>query len=68
MKRAQFVRRLRKYCRNQGLTVSVDAARGKGSHVTVQIGAHRTIVKDGELAPGYVQMVLRQLGLPEDAA
>ncbi len=68
MKRAQFVRRLRKYCRNHGLTVSVDAARGKGSHVTIQIGAHRTIVKDGELVPGYVRMVLRQLGLPEDAA
>ncbi len=68
MKRAQFVRRLRKYCRNHGLTVSVDAARGKGSHVTVQIGACRTIVKDGELAPEYVRMLLRQLGLPEDAA
>ena len=68
MKRAQFLRRLRRYCRNHGLTVSVDAARGKGSHVTVQIGARRTIVKDGELAPGYVRLILRQLGLPDDAA
>jgi adenylate cyclase class IV len=68
MKRAQFVRRLRKYCRNRNLTVSVDAARGKGSHVTLRVADRRTIVKDGELAPGYVRMVLRQLGLPEDAA
>ncbi len=68
MKRAQFVRRLRRHCRKHGLEVSVDAARGKGSHVTVQIGARRTILKDGELAPGYIRMVLRQLGLPEDAA
>ncbi len=68
MKRDQFVRRVRKYCRKHGLIVSVDAARGKGSHVTVQIGDRRTIVKDGELAPGYVRLILRQLGLPEDAA
>ncbi len=68
MKRAQFVRRIRKYCRNHGLDVSVDAARGKGSHVTVRVADRRTIVKDGELAPWYIQMVLRQLGLPEDAA
>ncbi len=68
MKRAQFVRRLRKYCRNHGLTVSVDAARGKGSHVTLRVADRRTILKDGELAPQSIRMVLRQLGLPEDAA
>ena len=67
MKRAQFLRRIRRYCRNHGLIVSVDAARGKGSHVTLRVAERRTIVKDGELAPGYVRLVLRQLGLPEDA-
>ncbi len=41
MKRAQFVRRLRKYCRNRNLTVSVDAARGKGSHVTLRVADRR---------------------------
>ncbi len=68
MKRDQFMRRLRRYCRKHGLTVSVDAARGKGSHVTLRVADRRTIVKDGELAPGYIRMLLRQLGLPEDAA
>ena len=68
MKRAQFVRRLCKYCRNHSLTVAVDAARGKGSHVTVRVADRRTIVKEGKLAPRYIRMVLRQLGLPEDAA
>ena len=62
------MRRLRRYCRKHGLTVSVDAARGKGSHVTLRVADRRTIVKDGELAPGYIRMLLRQLGLPEDAA
>ncbi len=60
--------RLRRHCRKHGLDVSVDAARGKGSHVTLRVADRRTIVKDGELAPQYVRMVLRQLGLPEDAA
>ena len=68
MKRDQFMRRLRRYCRKHGLTVSVDAARGKGSHVTLRVADRRTIVKDGELAPGYIRMLLRQLGLPKDAA
>ena len=68
MKRDQFMRRLRRYCRKHGLTVSVDAARGKGSHVTLRVAGRRTIVKDGELAPGYIRMLLRQLGLPEGAA
>ncbi len=68
MKRAQFVRRLRRHCRKHGLDVSVDAARGKGSHVTVRVADRRTFLKDGELAPGYVRLILRQLGLPEDAA
>ena len=68
MKRDQFMRRLRRHCRKHGLTVSVDAARGKGSHVTLRVAGRRTIVKDGELAPGYIRMLLRQLGLPEGAA
>ena len=52
MKRDQFMRRLRRHCRKHGLTVSVDAARGKGSHVTLRVADRRTIVKDGELVVG----------------
>ncbi len=65
MTRGRFLRRLRKYCRKLGLSISVEESRGKGSHVTVE--DRRTIVKGGELSPIYIKLVLRQLGLPDDA-
>ena len=58
MTRGQFLRRLRKYCRKFGLSISVEESRGKGSHVTVEVG---------ELSPIYIKLVLRQLGLPDGA-
>jgi hypothetical protein len=67
MTRGQFLRRLRKYCRQLGLSVSVEESRGKGSHVTVEVADRRTIVKGGRLSPIYIKLVLRQLGLPDDA-
>lgn len=67
MTRGQFLRRLRKYCRQLGLSVSVEESRGKGSHVTVEGADRRTIVKGGRLSPIYIKLVLRQLGLPDDA-
>ena len=48
MIRGQFLRRLRKYCRKLGLSISVEESRGKGSHVTVEVEDRRTIVKGGE--------------------
>ncbi len=67
MTRGQFLRRLRKYCRKLGLSISVEESRGKGSHLTVEVEDRRTIVKGGELSPIYIKLVLRQLGLPDDA-
>ena len=65
MTRGQFLRRLRKYCRKFGLTISVEESRGKGSHVTVEVENRRTIVKGGELSPIYIKLVLRQLDIPD---
>ncbi len=67
MTRSQFLRRLRGFCRRHDLTFLLDEARGKGSHVTVEVERRRTIVKGGELSPVYIKLVLRQLGLPDDA-
>ena len=64
MTRAQFLARLRRYARRQNLDLTIEEGRGKGSHITVALGDARTIVKSGELRPGYVQAVLKQLGLP----
>ena len=67
MKRDRFLSRLRRYCRKQNLNYEVDQARGKGSHITVFVGDRRTVVKGGELTPGYVALLLKQLRLPLDA-
>lgn len=67
MRRAQFIARLRRLARKQGAALTIDEGRGKGSHMTVTLGARFTIVKSGELKPGYVRVLLRQLGLPPGA-
>lgn len=44
----------------------IDAVAGKGSHMRVFIGAEKsTTIKSGELPPGYVDLVLKQLGIPK---
>jgi hypothetical protein len=41
---------------------------GKGSHIKVYVGTTRwTVVKDGELSSVYVDIVVKQLGIPKDA-
>ncbi len=45
----------------------MDTVAGKGSHVKVYAGTASTIVKEGELSPIYVEVVLKQLGIPKDA-
>lgn len=43
----------------------IDAKRGKGSHITVYHGAHKTVVKDRrkEIPAGLLSAMIRQLGL-----
>jgi mRNA interferase HicA len=67
VKREQLLSRLRRYCRKSGLAFESSAKRGKGSHITVRVGDRTTTVKAGELSPGYVGLLLRQLDLPPDA-
>jgi len=66
MKRDKLLSRLRRHARKKGLAFNVVRSRGKGSHVTVTLGTRRTIVKDGELKPGYIALIVRQLGLKGD--
>ncbi|MEE8270906.1 MAG: type II toxin-antitoxin system HicA family toxin [Alphaproteobacteria bacterium] len=67
MKRARFVSRLRRYASKNDPEFRWDESRGKGSHGTVYVGNRRTTVKLGELKPGYVRLMLDQLGLLADA-
>lgn len=63
MKREALLRDLRKEAKKRGLTIEIVTARGKGSHCFVYVGDRHTIVKSGELTPGYVRLVRKQLGL-----
>ena len=64
----EFIKRVRERGRERGVTVRVDAKRGKGSHVTLYYGARKTIVKDRreDLGAGLLASMLRQLGLDRD--
>lgn len=63
MKRDQLLRELRKIAREQGKTFEILVDKGKGSHMRVKLGEKTTIIKDGEMNPGYVKLIRKQLGI-----
>ncbi len=63
MNRNDLIRKLRKEARAKGIEFSVDLGRGKGGHAIVKLGERMTTVKSGELKPGYVRLIRKQLGL-----
>jgi len=65
MKGAEFIQRVQRYAKAQGLACRVDQKRGKGSHVTLYFGDRPTIVRNPkeELKTGTLHAMLRQLGL-----
>jgi hypothetical protein len=63
MKRDQLLRELRRIARGQGKTFEIFLDKGKGSHMRVKLGEKRTIIKDGEMNPGYVKLIRKQLGI-----
>jgi hypothetical protein len=67
VKRDRFLSALRRYCRKSGIEFRVVTERGKGGHVKIYAGGRETIVKSGELSPVYIEVVLKQLGLPKDS-
>jgi len=65
MNGGEFIGRVRAIGRDRGVSVRIDATRGRGSHVTLYYGQRFTVVKDRrkELAPGLLSAMIRQLGL-----
>jgi mRNA interferase HicA len=59
----EFVRRARRYARRNDLEWRFDPARGKGSHGTFYLGDRDTIVQHGEIAPGLLLDMLRDLNI-----
>jgi hypothetical protein len=65
MKREQLLSAIRKWCRKNDTDFAANIIAGKGSHIKVT--DRWTVVKSGELSSLYVDMVLKQLGIPRDA-
>lgn len=67
MRRSRVIGRLRRYCRKTNRSMAVDFTMGKGSHARISIDGTTTTIKQGELSPAYVALLLKQLGIPRDA-
>jgi hypothetical protein len=63
----QFTRRARQWANAKGVQFRVDKARGKGGHQIAYLGSTgRTTVKTGEIKPGLLAAMLKQLGIPPE--
>ena len=58
-----FTRRARKYARKNRLDFIFDPSKGKGSHGKLTVGNRHTIVQQGEIPPGTLAAMLRQLNI-----
>jgi mRNA interferase HicA len=65
----EFIRKLKAYGKKQGVAVTLNASRGKGSHQTLYFGSAFTIVRNpkDELKTGTFHGMCSQLGVkPND--
>jgi mRNA interferase HicA len=67
MRGNEFIRRVQKYAKREGLSVNWRPDRGKGSHGLLVLGNLRTTVRNpkDELKTGTYHAMLKQLGLTE---
>ncbi len=68
MKRDRFITQLRAECAGLGWRLLIDKKLGKGSHYRLEVWSGtvllaKTTIKSGELSPGYMSLVRKQLGL-----
>ncbi len=68
MKGSEFIKRVRKYGKEHGMSVEWVAERGKGSHGTLYLGIRHTVVRNAkdELKTGTFNAMLKQLGLKKE--
>jgi mRNA interferase HicA len=68
LKGAEFIRKVSRLGKQDGIDVEYRAERGKGSHGTLYFGGRRTIVRNlkDELKKGTLHAMLKQLGLKLD--
>ncbi|HTM63135.1 MAG TPA: type II toxin-antitoxin system HicA family toxin [Gammaproteobacteria bacterium] len=68
MKVSEFLRKIKKYAKNNGIKVELIQRRGKGSHNTLIVGDRFTIIRNlkDELKTGTYLAMLKQLGINEE--
>jgi predicted RNA binding protein YcfA (HicA-like mRNA interferase family) len=68
MKGAEFMRRVRRCGKTNGVLVRFEPRRGKGSHGRLYYGHRMTTFKDRnkEIGPGLLRKMLRDLGLTQE--
>ncbi len=61
----EFIRKVKALGKQRGVTVALDASRGKGSHRTLYYGSAFTVVRNlkDELKTGTFQAMCSQLGI-----
>ena len=62
----EFIRRSREWAKTHGAELVVERSRGKGGHQMLRMGDGKTTVKTGEIGPGLLNAMLKQLGIPKD--
>lgn len=67
MRGNEFVRRIQKYAKANGVSLEWRPDRGKGSHGMLVLGGRRTVVRNpkDELKTGTYHAMLKQLGLTQ---
>lgn len=65
MNGAEFIKKVQKVGRAEGVDVRFDKTRGKGSHGTLYYGERFTTVKDRkkEIGPGLLRSMKKDLGV-----
>jgi mRNA interferase HicA len=63
VKGSEFVRKVRQLAKQRGVASSWEPRLGKGSHGRLLFGDRFTTVKHGEIGPGLLADMLKQLGL-----
>jgi mRNA interferase HicA len=61
----EFLRRLKRLARRQGVMIEIDETRGKGSHAKIWLGDRSATLKDrrAEIGKGLLAEMCRQLGI-----
>lgn len=62
----EFIKRVKKHGKANGIAVRFDRKRGKGSHGTLYFDNKKATVKRSEISKGLLAAMLKQLGIDKD--